>query len=176
VVRAEDVAGNTDSNINEASATAGITTGPSFSSITADSSGYKDGDTITLTVTLANHNTGCTLTADFSNIDSQYVTGGESVVNWGTDGNDNDGDGHTDGPSEQGVYVIEYLISTVNTKADGSYSVPVTATDAATNSASSSISLTLDNTAPPAPTGLTASAKLGGSKLLISHLYCLCRN
>ncbi|KKK87201.1 hypothetical protein LCGC14_2755610, partial [marine sediment metagenome] len=141
VVRAEDIAGNTDTNTNEESATAGITTGPSFSSIVADSSGYKDGDTIELTVTLANHNTGCTLTADFSNIDSQYVTGGEAVVNWGTDGKDNDGDGHIDNPSEQGVYVISYLISTVNTKADGSYSVPVTATDAATNSASSSISL-----------------------------------
>lgn len=163
VVRAEDIAGNTDTNTNEKSATAGITTGPSFSSITADSSGYKDGDTIELTVTLANHNTGCTLTADFSNIDSQYVTGGEVVVNWGTDGKDNDGDGHIDGPSEQGVYVISYLISLVNTKADGSYSVPITATDAATNSASSSISLTLDNTAPPAPTSLSAAAIVGGS-------------
>ncbi|KKL54489.1 hypothetical protein LCGC14_2264910, partial [marine sediment metagenome] len=47
--------------------------------------------------------------------------------------------------------------------ADGSYSVPVTATDAATNSASSSISLTLDNTAPPAPTSLSAAAIVGGS-------------
>ncbi len=163
VVRAEDIAGNTDSNTSEVFATAGITTGPSFSSITADSSGYKDGDTIELTVTLANHNTGCTLTADFSNIDSQYVTGGEVVVNWGTDGVDNDGDGHVDGPSEQGVYVISYLISLVNTKADGSYSVPVTATDAAANSASSSISLTLDNTAPPAPTSFSAAAIVGGS-------------
>ncbi len=163
VVRAEDIAGNTDTNTNEASATAGITTGPSFSSITADSSGYKDGDTIELTVTLTNHNTGCTLTADFSNIDSQYVTGGEVVVNWGTDGKDNDGDGHIDGPSEQGIYVISYLVSLVNTKADGSYSVPVTATDAATNSASSSISLALDNTPPPAPTSLSAAAIVGGS-------------
>jgi len=155
--------GNIETNSNEASATAGVIGAPSFSSIVADSSGYKDGDTIILTVTLANHNTGCTLTASFSNIDTQYVTGGETVTNWGTDGVDNDGDGHTDGPSEQGVYVIEYLISTVNTKSDGAYSVPVTATDAATNSASSSISLTLDNTAPPAPTGLTASAIVGGS-------------
>ncbi len=163
VVRAEDSAGNTDSNTNEKSATAGITTGPSFSSIIADSSSYKDGDTIALTVTLANHNNGCTLTADFSNIDSQYVTGGEAVVNWGTDGKDNDGDGYIDGPSEQGIYVISYLISTVNAKADGSYSVTVTATDAATNSASSSISLTLDNTAPPAPTSLSAAAIVGGS-------------
>ena len=163
VVRAEDIAGNTDSNTTEAFATAGITTGPSFSSITADSSGYKDGDTIELTVTLANHNTGCTLTADFSNIDSQYVTGGEVVVNWGTDGVDNDGDGHIDGPSEQGVYVISYLISSVNTKADGSYSVTVIATDAASNSASSSISLALDNTAPPTPTSLSAAAIVGGS-------------
>lgn len=163
VVRAEDIPGNTDTNTNEKSATAGITTGPSFSSITADQSAYKDGDTTSLTVTLNNHNSGCTLTADFSTIDSQYVTGGEVVVNWGTDGKDNDGDGYIDGPSEQGIYVISYLISSVNTKADGSYSVTVTATDAATNSASSSTSLTLDNTAPPAPTSLSAAAIVGGS-------------
>jgi|GEM_PF-2059937 len=149
VVRAQDAAGNIETNTNEASATAGITTGPSFGSITSDKSTYKDGDTITLTATLANHNTGCTLTANFSNIDDQYVTGKESVVNWGIDGVDNDGDGHVDNPSEQGVYVITYLISTVNGQADGSYSVSVTATDGAGNSAFTSISLTLDNTTPP---------------------------
>ncbi|TKJ43808.1 hypothetical protein CEE35_08325, partial [Candidatus Aerophobetes bacterium Ae_b3b] len=163
VVRAQDVAGNTDTNTTQASATAGITAGPSFSSITSGKSSYKDGDTITLTVTLANHNTGCTLTADFSNIDSQYVTGGESVVNWGTDSVDNNGDGKTDEPAEQGIYVISYLISLVNTKADGSHSVPVTATDAASNTATKSINLTLDNTAPPAPTSLSATAIAGGS-------------
>ncbi len=163
VVRAQDSVGNVDTNTNEVSATAGITTGPSFSSITADKSSYKDGDTITLTATLTNHNTGCTLTADFSNIDNQYVTGGESVVNWGTDGVDNNDDGHIDEPAEQGVYVISYLISLVNTKADGSHSVPVTATDGASNSATSSITLTLDNTAPSAPTSLTATAIAAGS-------------
>ncbi|MCK4926088.1 fibronectin type III domain-containing protein, partial [Candidatus Aerophobetes bacterium] len=163
VVRAQDTTGNIETNTTEVSATAGIPTGPSFSSLTADESAYKDGDTITLTVTLANHNTGCTLTANFSNMDDQYVTGGESVENWGTDGTDNNGDGHTDEPAEQGVYVISYLISAVNGKADGSHSVPVTATDAASNSATSSISLTLDNTAPPAPTSLSATAISGGS-------------
>jgi len=163
VVKAQDVAGNIDTNTTEVSAIAGITTGPSFSSITSDKSAYKDGDTVTLTATLANHNTGCTFTADFSNIDDQYVTGGESVVNWGTDGTDNNGDGKTDEPAEQGIYVISYLISLVNTKADGSHSVPVTATDAASNSASNSISLTLDNTAPPAHTNLSATAIAGGS-------------
>ncbi|MQY70033.1 MAG: hypothetical protein GH145_04130, partial [Firmicutes bacterium] len=177
VVRAQDAVSNIETNTNEASAIASAT-GPSFSSITSDKSAYKDGDTITLTVTLDNHNTGCTLTANFSNIDDQYATGGESVVNWGTDGVDNDGDGHIDNLAEQGVYVISYLISLVNTRADGShdghvdnpaeqgvyvitylistvngrsdasYSVSVTATDGAGNSASSSISLTLDNTAP----------------------------
>jgi len=145
VVRAQDSIGNIETNTNEVSATASAT-GPSFSSISADKSAYKDGDTTTLTVTLANHNTGCTLTADFSNIDDQYVTGGETVENWGTDGVDNNGDGHIDEPAEQGVYIISYLISGVNGKSDGSYSVPVTATDGAENSASSSITLTLDNT------------------------------
>ncbi len=163
IIKAQDVAGNTDTNTTEASVTAGITTGPSFSSITSDKSVYKDGDTITLTATLANHNTGCTFTADFSNIDDQYVTGGESVENWGTDGTDNNGDGKTDEPAEQGVYVISYLISTVNTTADDSHNVPVMATDAASNSASNSISLTLDNTVPPAPTNLSAAAIAGGS-------------
>ncbi|TES85275.1 hypothetical protein E3J95_04780, partial [Candidatus Aerophobetes bacterium] len=148
VVRAQDAVSNIETNTNEAYATASAT-GPSFSSITSDKSTYKDGDTITLTVTLDNNNIGCTLTANFSNIDDQYVTGKESVVNWGTDGVDNDGDGHVDNPAEQGVYVITYLISTVNGQADGSYSVSVTATDGAGNSAFTSISLTLDNTTPP---------------------------
>jgi len=163
VVRAQDTTGNIETNTTEVSATAGIPTGPSFSSLTADKSAYKDGETITLTATLANHNTGCTLTANFSNIDDQYVTGGEVVENWGTDGVDNNDDGHTDEPAEQGVYVISYLISAVNGRSDGSYSVPVTATDAASNSATSSITLTLNNTAPPAPTGLSATALVGGS-------------
>ncbi len=162
VVRAQDAVSNIETNTNEVSATASAT-GPSFSSITADKSAYRVKDTITLTVPLTNHNTGCTLTADFSNIDDQYVTGGESVVNWGTDGVDNNDDGHIDEPAEQGVYVISYLISLVNTKADGSHSVPVTATDGASNSATSSITLTLDNTAPSAPTSLTATAIAGGS-------------
>jgi hypothetical protein len=162
VVRAQDPAGNIETNTNEVSATASAT-GPSFSNISANKSSYKGGNTVTLTVTLDNHNTGCTLTADFSNIDDQYVSGEEWVVNWGIDGVDNDGDGHVDNPNEQGVYVITYLISTVNSQADGSYSVSVTATNGAGNSASSSISLTLDNTPPPAPTNLSATAIAGGS-------------
>ncbi|GAH76829.1 unnamed protein product, partial [marine sediment metagenome] len=74
---------------------------PSFTSITEDKLAYKDGDTITLRVTLADNNTACTLTADFSNIDDQYVTGAEDFDNWGTDGVDNNGDGHIDEPAEQ---------------------------------------------------------------------------
>jgi flagellar hook assembly protein FlgD len=162
VVRAQDSVGNIETNTNEASATAS-TTGSSFSSICADKSAYRDGDTITLTVTLTNHDTGCTLTANFSNIDDQYVSGGESVVNWGTDGVDNNDDGHKDEPAEQGIYIISYLISLVNTRSDGSHNVSVTATDAASNSTTSSISLSLDNTAPPAPTNLSATAIAGGA-------------
>lgn len=112
---------------------------------------------------MADNNTACIIAADFINLDDQYVAGDETVVNWGTDGVDNNSNGHIDEPAEQGIYVITYLISTVNTKADGFYSVTVTATDAATNSASSSISLSLDNTAPPAPTSLLATAIVGGS-------------
>ncbi|GAG93516.1 unnamed protein product, partial [marine sediment metagenome] len=126
---------------------------PSFTSIVSNKDVYKDGDTVTLTVTLADNNTACTLTADFSNIDDQYISGTEVVVNWGTDGVDNNNDGHIDEPAEQGVYVITYDISSVNTIANGSYSVPVAATDGVGNSTSdNSTSLTLDNTAPPSPT------------------------
>ncbi|MBA7579459.1 hypothetical protein ES708_21330 [subsurface metagenome] len=137
---------------------------PSFTDIIPDPSYYKDGDTVTLKVTLDNHNTACTLTADFSNIDDQYVTGAESVVNWGTDNDDNNGDGHIDEPAEQGVYVVTYVISTVNSVDDGSYYVPVTATDGVGNTKTDSTTLlTLDNTAPPAPTNLSATAIAGGS-------------
>ncbi|GAH30731.1 unnamed protein product, partial [marine sediment metagenome] len=93
-----------------------------------------------------------------------YVTGTESAVNWGTDGQDNNGDGHTDEPAEQGVYVITYPISTVNSKGDGSYSVPVTATDGVGNTKTDSTTLlTLDNTPLPSPTNLVATALAGGS-------------
>ncbi len=119
---------------------------PTFRSISPDKLAYKDGDTISLRVTLEDNNTACTLTADFSNIDDQYVTGDEQpVTNWGTDGVDNNGDGHTDEPAEQGIYVITYPISTVNNIGDGSYYVPVTATDGVGNSTTDSDTLlTLD--------------------------------
>jgi len=136
---------------------------PTFTDIIPDPSYYKDGDTVTLTVTLEDNNTACTLTADFSNIDDQYVTGAESVVNWGTDTEDNNGDGHINEPAEQGVYVITYPISTVNNIGDGSHSVPVTATDGVGNSTTDSDTLlTLDNTLPPSPTNLVATALAGG--------------
>ena len=136
---------------------------PTFTDIIPDPSYYKDGDTVTLKVTLDNHNTACTLTADFSNIDDQYVTGTESAVNWGTDGVDNNGDGHIDEPAEQGVYVVTYVISTVNSIDDGSYYVPVTATDGVGNTKTDSTTLlTLDNTPPPSPTNLVATALAGG--------------
>jgi len=162
VVRTEDSLGNIETNTDEVSTMASAS-GPSFSSITADKSAYKNGETITLTVTLANHDTGCTFTADFSNIDDQYLTGGEIVENWGTDTRDNDEDGHTDNPGEQGIYVITYLISMVNSRTDSSYNIPVTATNAAENSTTSSISLTLDNIPLSAPTDLTATPLVDGS-------------
>ncbi|TET11109.1 T9SS type A sorting domain-containing protein, partial [Candidatus Aerophobetes bacterium] len=96
--------------------------------------------------------------------DDQYATGGESVVNWGTDGVDNDGDGHIDNPAEQGIYVITYLISTANGQADASYSVSVMATDGAGNSASSSISLTLDNTTPSGSISINNDATYTNSR------------
>ena len=125
-----------------------VTTSLVFVSINSDKNAYADGDTITLTVQLANGNSGCTLTADFSNIDDQYEEGMESFTDWASDGEDNDGDGHTDEEGEKGFYSITYTISPINGRADGNYSVLVTATDPGNNSATSSITLTLDNTTP----------------------------
>jgi len=147
VVRAQDSVGNIDTNTNEASATAmGEVSG--FLSITSNQSIYANGDTIILTIQLSNQQAGCTLTADFSNIDDQYEEGMETSVDEASDSVDNDGDGHTDEDDEAGWYTITYTISSINGRADDSYTIPVTSTDSASNQKSSSITLTLDNTTP----------------------------
>ncbi|RLE06616.1 hypothetical protein DRJ00_09465, partial [Candidatus Aerophobetes bacterium] len=144
VVRAQDPAGNIEKNVNEASATVDSTS-PSFLSITSDKSFYRNGDTVNLTIQLVNCEIGCTLTADFSNIDDQYEDGMESFIDWASDGVDNDGDTHIDEMDERGFYSILYTISPINKKDDGEYSVLITVTDMAGNSASSSTTLTLRN-------------------------------
>ena len=147
VVKAKDAVGNLDTNTNEASATAmGEVSG--FLSITSNQSIYANGDTIILTIQLSNQQAGCTLTADFSNIDDQYEEGMETSVDEASDSVDNDGDGHTDEDDEAGWYTITYTISSINGRADDSYTIPVTSTDSASNQKSSSITLTLDNTTP----------------------------
>jgi len=90
---------------------------------------YKNGEWITLIASL--DDTGYTITADFSTIDDQYVTGSEIV----TDNGDN-------------TYTIQYMISTENTTPNGTYTITVTATDFAGRSTSSTIDLMLDNSGP----------------------------
>ena len=132
VLTATDPAGN--------SATSSVTvkldnTPPGFTSSTdSDRSVCKNGDTVSLTCHL--DASGYTVEADFSNIDTTYSSGEEQV----TDNGD-------------GTYTITYTIGEANTKTDGTYSVPVTATDAAGNQAVDadsgfSVELTLDNTPP----------------------------
>ena len=145
VVRAEDAVGNIETNTEEISATASGGEGPTFASTTADKSSYKNGETITLTVQLADQDSGCTLSADFSNIDDHFEMGMENFVDWASDGQDNDGDGHIDEEDEKGYYSVIYTISSINGKSDGNYSVSVTATDSAANSTIYFIYLTLDN-------------------------------
>ncbi|RLG96551.1 hypothetical protein DRO29_04470, partial [Candidatus Bathyarchaeota archaeon] len=90
---------------------------------------YKKGEWIPLVATL--DDPGYTITADFSTIDDQYVTGSEIV----TDNGDN-------------TYTIQYMISTENTTPNGTYTITVTATDFAGRSTSSTIDLVLDNSGP----------------------------
>jgi len=89
-----------------------------------------NGSEVTLDVTLDAGD--YTVTADFSNIDSGYSAGDETVA-------DNGG----------GSYTVTYTVTTGNTKADGLYMIPVTATDIADNTATwTDLSITLDNTEP----------------------------
>jgi hypothetical protein len=105
-------------------------TDPVFTSVVADSLFYKNEGTITLTVTL--DAAGYTVTADFSEIDSEYSAGDEAVT-------DDTG----------GVYTVTYAISEDNDIADDEYTITVTAEDGAGNSVEDdSCTASLDNTEP----------------------------
>jgi len=90
-------------------------TGPEF---------CRNTDTITLTVTL--DDLDCTVTADFSVIDSEC----------------------TAPVTATGTYTITYTIDEDNTKADGEYTITVTAEDVAGNTATDTVPVNLDNTGP----------------------------
>ncbi len=105
-------------------------TAPVFVSVLDGDDHYKNTDTISLTADVGED--GLTVTADFSNIDSEYTAGDETVV-----------------PGGSGEYDITYPVSADNTMADGEYTIPVTAEDDAGNTTTdTSFTTTLDNTAP----------------------------
>ena len=87
---------------------------PVFQSLSKDKSAYKNGDTITITANL--DAAGYTLSADFSQVDSEYGEG-DNV------------EGVTD--NLDSTYTIEYTISLFNSYLSGS-TVVVTASDAVT--------------------------------------------
>jgi len=101
---------------------------------------YKNEDTITLTVVL--DEADLTVTADFSTIDSEYTAGDEDVSLTET------------------TYTITYAISTANERADGEYTIIVTAADAAGNTTDDSCSVSLDNTVPVITDAAAAPSQL----------------
>jgi hypothetical protein len=110
-------------------------TAPEFTdNTTADADYYANGDTIELTVSL--DAASLTVTADFSEIDSEYTADDEVVV----DNLDN-------------TYTVTYEISADNTIVDEEYTITVAAEDGAGNPAdeagfTTSVSVSLDNTDP----------------------------
>jgi len=92
--------------------------------VVSDADFFKNGDTITLTISL--DTTGYTVTADFSAIDSECTLEEEAI----------------------GAYTITYEISEENTMVDGEYTITVTAEDEAGNTATYDFTTNLDNTEP----------------------------
>jgi hypothetical protein len=103
-------------------------TAPAFNAIDTAQDNYRDGETIVVTVEMD----GATyaLSADFSNIDSNFQAGAETVSNVGN------------------TYTITYAIAAdpQNTTPDGSYDIEIRAEDIAGNVSHSSTSIELDNT------------------------------
>jgi hypothetical protein len=110
-------------------------TAPVFTdNTTADADYYANGDTIELTVSL--DAASLTVTADFSEIDSEYTAGDEVVVD-----------------NADTTYTVTYDISADNTILDEEYTITVAAEDGAGNPAddagfTTSVSVSLDNTDP----------------------------
>jgi hypothetical protein len=97
---------------------------------------YKNGDTISFTTHWRGGAGTVTVTADFSNVDSGYTPGDETVV-------DRSG----------GVFEVSYTISQQNTVSDGiGLVIPVTATTARVVSVTNtSFTISLDNSIPDTP-------------------------
>lgn len=89
---------------------------PVFSSVSTFDSDltYSDGDIINIMVEL--DQIGANLTANFSSLDSGYVTNAENVTDYGNR-----------------TYLINYTISSGNSRGQGQYSINITAYDGAGN-------------------------------------------
>lgn len=90
---------------------------------------YRNGEEVHLEV--ITDAAGYTVSANFGNMDSGYLTGAETVQDNG-----------------DGTYDVSYRITETNTVADGGYYVVVTAVDEAGNSVRDSVLLYLDNSGP----------------------------
>jgi len=103
---------------------------PAFISVNSDKARYENGDSITVIAVL--NESGLTVTADFSQLDSEYAPGMEAVT------------------ADNTTYTITYNISVNNTRPGAFYSfgpgynVVVTASDAHSTVADSSLFVELD--------------------------------
>lgn len=103
---------------------------PIIYNITANEQYFKNGDLIKLTVICDQAN--YTISANFSNIDDQFLPGNENTSD-----------------NKNGTYIISYTLSPNNTRSDGLYQIILTTTNNSTGfSIMNTTALNLDNTAP----------------------------
>ncbi|MBC7189830.1 hypothetical protein H5U35_06420, partial [Candidatus Aerophobetes bacterium] len=124
---------------------------PVFQSLSKDKEAYKNGDTITIIANL--DAAGYNLSANFSEVDSEYGEG--SNIEQVTDNLDS-------------TYTIRYTISLFNSYLSGS-TVVVTASDSAGNIATSSVTVHLDNISPTA----SISSPSSGSTLTGTYTFII---
>ena len=157
-ITSEDSNGNESSFSNIASVKTDGTSPKFDTPIIPDKPAYKDGDKITLTVNL--DDSGYTLSASFSQVDSEYgPSHRETFVDLGNS-----------------LYEIYYTISSpidgkrINKVNDGEHTVTIIASDSVGNQAVSSVSVTLDNTPPlfAQPTRANASAYKNGDVVTLT--------
>jgi hypothetical protein len=129
-----------------------VTTPPTLYGASANPTLLTDGQTVTITV--VSDTPGAVVTADFLGIDTTYVAGAEAVVPGAI----------------AGEYIVTYTISPANARADGTFLVPVQLEKLPGVTVATSVSLTLDNTPPAAPTitAPTDGASTTATSILVS--------